>query len=172
MSKPMQVTCHHKTHPSHETPRNSLLFTTVVGGRRGICNTTLFTKLLTTAFMSFFCNSTTFWRTGSLWTSFFPSFYGSFLCSSTWIFSFLMLMLKPYSKRGHKQKFKYPYPRDSKIIQMPYPWAKMIDQIPALCPVSPLPCWLDIDRCITWVNDHHTGLKIISSSFYFRYYLK
>ena len=34
---------------------------------------------------------------------------------------------------GHKQKFKCPY---SKIIQMPYPRAKAIDQIPALCPVS------------------------------------
>ena len=28
------------------------------------------------------------------------------------------------------QKFKYPYSRDSKIIQMPYPRAKAIDQIP------------------------------------------
>ena len=37
----------------------------------------------------------------------------------------------------HEQKFKYPYPRDSKIIQMPYPWAKAINQNPALCPVSP-----------------------------------
>ena len=35
------------------------------------------------------------------------------------------------------QKFKYPYPWDSKIIQMPYPRAKAIDQIPALCPASP-----------------------------------
>ena len=34
---------------------------------------------------------------------------------------------------GHEQKFKYPYPWDSKIIQMPYPWAKAIDQNPALC---------------------------------------
>ena len=33
------------------------------------------------------------------------------------------------------QKFKYPYPQ-----------AKPIDQIPALCPASP--CRLDIDRCI------------------------
>ena len=152
-------------------PTKCVLFTTVVeGGDGGICNTTLFTKVLKTAFlhggMSFFCNSTTFWRTGS----FFSSFYGSFLCSSTSIFSFLMLMLKPNSKRGYKQIFKYPYPRDSKIIQIPYPRAKTINQIPALCPVSPLPCWLAIDRCITWVNDHHTGLKIISSSFYFRYY--
>ena len=39
---------------------------------------------------------------------------------------------------GHEQKFKYPYPRDSKIIQMPYPGAKAINQIPALCPASPL----------------------------------
>ena len=32
---------------------------------------------------------------------------------------------------GHEQKFKYPNPRDSKIIQMPYPRAKAIDQNPA-----------------------------------------
>ena len=49
--------------------------------------------------------------------------------------------------QGHKQKFKYPYPRDSKIIQMPYPRAKAINQNPALCPASP-PRRLDIDRCI------------------------
>ena len=35
---------------------------------------------------------------------------------------------------GHEQKLKYPYSRDSRIIQMPYPRAKAIDQIPALCP--------------------------------------
>ena len=33
---------------------------------------------------------------------------------------------------GHEQKFRYPYPRDSKKIQMPYPRAKAIDQNPAL----------------------------------------
>ena len=33
---------------------------------------------------------------------------------------------------GHEQKFKYPYPRDSKIIQMPYPRAKAIDQNPPI----------------------------------------
>ena len=52
---------------------------------------------------------------------------------------------------GHrrKQKFKYPYPRDSKVIQMPYPRAKAINQNPALCPASPSPPHrLDIDRCI------------------------
>ena len=38
---------------------------------------------------------------------------------------------------GHEQKFRYPYPRDSKKIQMPYLWAKAIDQNPALCPASP-----------------------------------
>ena len=48
---------------------------------------------------------------------------------------------------GHEQKFRYPYPRDSKKIQMPYPRAKAIDENPALCPASP-PCRLDIDRCI------------------------
>ena len=49
---------------------------------------------------------------------------------------------------GHKQIFKNPYPRDSRIIQMPYFRAKAIDQIPALCP-PPLPVRrLDIDRCI------------------------
>ena len=35
---------------------------------------------------------------------------------------------------GHEQKFKYPYFRDSKIIHMPHPRAKVINQIPALCP--------------------------------------
>ena len=38
---------------------------------------------------------------------------------------------------GHKQKFRYPYPRDSKKFQMPYPRAKAIDQNPTLCPASP-----------------------------------
>ena len=38
---------------------------------------------------------------------------------------------------GREQKFKYSYSRDSKIIQMPYPRAKAIDQIPALCPPPP-----------------------------------
>ena len=33
---------------------------------------------------------------------------------------------------GHEQKFKYPYPRDSKIIRMPYPRAKPIDQNPPI----------------------------------------
>ena len=55
---------------------------------------------------------------------------------------------------GHKQKFKYPY---SKIIQMPYPRAKAIDQIPALClpppPPPPPPSHrrLDINRCINYI---------------------
>ena len=39
----------------------------------------------------------------------------------------------------HEQKFKYPYPRDSKTIQIPYPRAKAIDQNPALRPASPPP---------------------------------
>ena len=38
---------------------------------------------------------------------------------------------------GHEKKFKYPYPRDSKIIQMPYTQAKAINQIPVLSPTSP-----------------------------------
>ena len=41
------------------------------------------------------------------------------------------------SGHRHEQKFKYPYSWDSKIIQMPYLRAKVIDQIPALCPTSP-----------------------------------
>ena len=49
---------------------------------------------------------------------------------------------------GHEQKFKYPYPRDSKIIRMPYPRAKAIDQNPTLYPAPPPPRWLDIDKCI------------------------
>ena len=47
------------------------------------------------------------------------------------------------------QKFKYPYYRDSKIIQIPYPRAKAIYQNPALCPASPRR--LDIDRYITFI---------------------
>ena len=38
---------------------------------------------------------------------------------------------------GLEQNFKYPNPR-----------AKAIDQIPALCPASPPPRRIDIDRCI------------------------
>ena len=51
---------------------------------------------------------------------------------------------------GHEQIFKNPYPRARRVIQMPYFRAKAIDQIPALCPPSPLPPVrrLDIDRCI------------------------
>ena len=45
------------------------------------------------------------------------------------------------SGHGHEQKFKYPYPRDSKIIQMPYPRAKAIGQNPALCPTFPPRAW-------------------------------
>ena len=48
----------------------------------------------------------------------------------------------------HEQKFRYPYPRDSKKIQVPYQRAKAIDQKPALCPPPP-PRQLDIDRCIS-----------------------
>lgn len=113
----------------------------------GICNTTLFTKLLTTASihggMSFFCNSTTFWRTGLFWTSFSSSFYGSFLCSDTSTFSFLMQMLNPNSNHGHKQKFKYPYPRDSKIIQMPLLPGQNVRSNPSPMPClsPPLPAW-------------------------------
>ena len=46
---------------------------------------------------------------------------------------------------GHEQKFRYPYPRNSKKIQMPYPRAKTIDQNPALRPASPpLPAGLTL----------------------------
>ena len=59
---------------------------------------------------------------------------------------------------GHEQNFKYPYLRDSKIIQMPYPQAKAIDQIPAQCPTSP-PCQLDIELFMIlsyqWNEIHH-----------------
>ena len=48
---------------------------------------------------------------------------------------------------GHEQKFKYPYTWDSKIIQMPYPGPKQSIKIP---PYAPLPCRLDIDRCISF----------------------
>ena len=53
---------------------------------------------------------------------------------------------------GHEQNFKYPYPRESKIIQMPYPRAKAINQNPALCPGPPTPRRLDIDRCISTIR--------------------
>ena len=33
---------------------------------------------------------------------------------------------------GHKQKLKYPYSRNSKLIPIPYPRAKATDQIPTL----------------------------------------
>ena len=42
--------------------------------------------------------------------------------------------------QGHEQKFRYPYPRDGKKIQMPYPRAKAIGQNPA-------PTEMD---CILW----------------------
>ena len=45
---------------------------------------------------------------------------------------------------GHKQKFKNPYPRDSKIIQMPHPRAKAINQNLALCPAFPSPAGLTL----------------------------
>ena len=48
------------------------------------------------------------------------------------------------------QKFKYPFSRDSKIIQILYPRAKAIDQISALCPASPPPAY--IDRCINIIE--------------------
>ena len=55
---------------------------------------------------------------------------------------------------GHEQKFRYPYPRDTKKIQLPNPRAKAIDQNPTLCPESlPPPRRLDIDRCIKLAYD-------------------
>ena len=49
--------------------------------------------------------------------------------------------------QGHEQKFKYPYPRASKIIQMPYPRPKRDrSKFPPYAP--PPPRRLDIDRCI------------------------
>ena len=58
----------------------------------------------------------------------------------------------------HKQKFKHHYPGNSKIIQMPHPGAKAINQTPALCPTfpnprPPRPHQLDIQRCITSVHN-------------------
>ena len=56
---------------------------------------------------------------------------------------------------GHRyeQKFRYPYPRDSKKIEMPYPWAKAIDQNPALCPAS-TPFGLTLIGALNHVNIH------------------
>ena len=70
----------------------------------------------------------------------------------------------------HEQKFKYPNPRDSKIIQMPYPRAKAIDENPALCPASPPPppFRLDIDRCIISASLQYYGHPAkIKERFYF-----
>ena len=59
-------------------------------------------------------------------------------------------------------KHQISLPRDSKIIQMPYPRAKAINQIAALCP-PPSACRLDIDRCIIQallsqqINGHYTN---------------
>ena len=53
---------------------------------------------------------------------------------------------------GHKQKFKYPYLRDSKIIQMPYPRTKAIDPMPP--PPSPPPP-PPLERPDTQVNIFH-----------------
>ena len=64
------------------------------------------------------------------------------------------------SGHGHEQKFKYPYPWDSKIIQMPYPRAKATNQIPALCPASPHR--LDIDRYISLKKTIHILLGYTS----------
>ena len=59
----------------------------------------------------------------------------------------------------HKKKFKYPYSRDSKIIQTPYPQAKAIDQIQALCPelqrIRLKYCYTDGQAC---KQNKHTGL--------------
>ena len=54
-----------------------------------------------------------------------------------------------------------PTLQDSKLIQTPYPRAKAIDQVPALCPTClpsittpPAHLWrLDIDRCIFYSSD-------------------
>ena len=50
-----------------------------------------------------------------------------------------------------RKTLKYPYPGDSKIIQIPYPRAKAIDKnpgpMPRLSPPPPHPRRLDIDRC-------------------------
>ena len=40
-------------------------------------------------------------------------------------------------------------------IQMPYPWAKAIDQIPALCPASSLPTGLTLIGGLDLINGKH-----------------
>ena len=47
----------------------------------------------------------------------------------------------------HKQNFKYPYPRDSKIIQMPYPMPKQSIKPPPYA-LPPHPSRLDVDKCV------------------------
>ena len=64
---------------------------------------------------------------------------------------------------GHKQKFKYPYPRDSKIIQIPYPWAKVIYQNPTgLTLIGAL--WLTFLHCPHQVIDSCTGEGVMRES--------
>ena len=53
--------------------------------------------------------------------------------------------IDPHSQKEHTDIHKIP------IIQMLYPRAKAIDQIPTLCPFFPRPPRrLDIDRCIIY----------------------
>ena len=62
---------------------------------------------------------------------------------------------------GHEQKFKYPYLRDSKIIQMPYPRAKAIDQNPAPCPAFHFNSW-SANALINRLWKHTTTLCMTS----------
>ena len=59
-----------------------------------------------------------------------------------------------------EERFKYSYPRESKISQMPYPRANKDNQIPTPCP----PRRLYIDRCINLSSLIGVRLDVIQSS--------
>ena len=74
-----------------------------------------------------------------------------------------------------EERFKYPVPRENKIIQMPYTRANKDNQIPTPCPAPPPtpppPRRLYIDRCInpqpvTWsnVDSSQTKWSVVNQS--------
>ena len=62
------------------------------------------------------------------------------------------------------QKFKYPYPRDCKIIQMPYHRAKAIDQIPSLT-YDTSRFWQFVYLYSPFLPETSVGLEECSASF-------
>ena len=49
---------------------------------------------------------------------------------------------------GHEQKLNYPYPWDSKIIQMLYPRAKAIDQTHLMAPLMVTAAYYTFSGCL------------------------